>query len=414
MTPRGPERTSRAGLALALAAAAAAAQAADWPQWRGADRNGVSTETGLLRAWPAGGPPLLWSVDRLGDGYSSAAIAAGRVYVTGSAAGQGLLTCSDTAGRVLWRKPYGAEGTRTGPYARSTPTVDRDRVFLMTAAGEVVCLEAAAGDRLWSVDTVERFGARQPEGGHGISENVLAVGDLVLCTPGGDRAAVAALDRATGRTIWALTNLVESSGFNQPLLVRRGGRDVVVVLTSLSLLGLDAREGRLLWRHAFPGRMGQCFTPICEGDLLYAPVGPGASGVGFRLAADAAVLVPAWDQPRMTCHHGGAVVVDGRLYGTHGHFRLACLDLRSGRMLYETPRRVGLAATLAADGMLYLGFEDGTVRLAPATPKGYEPCGEFTVPLGQGKLWAHPALSDGLLYIRRGDVLMAFDVRSRR
>ena len=395
--------------------AAAAAHAADWPQWRGPDRSGCSAETGLLQSWPEGGPALLWCVEGLGKSHSSTAIAGGRIYAPGAVGTNGFLFCLDLDGQILWKTGYGPEGPGGAAYARSTPTVDGDRVYLMTAQGRVVCMGAAKGELLWELDTVQEFGAKVPQ--HGIAESVAVAGGVVVCTPGGSNAAVIGIDRLSGRARWRTEGLSDGSGYNQPLVVRRGGLDLAVVMTDRSLLGIDAVSGRVLWRESY-GAAGphaavgqQCFTPALCGDILYAPAGPDAVARGYALSADGASVRRLWEQPRMTVHHGGVVAVGGCVYGTHGHWRAMCLDARTGQILYESPQRVGMAATIYADGMLYMAFLDGTVRLVRATPGAYQEVSAFRIPKGSGEYYAHPAIANGRLYLRHGEALMAYDIR---
>ena len=409
-------RAAPAAMAVALwFLRAGTAGATDWPQWRGPDRSGTTPETGLLQSWPEGGPRLLWATEGLGSCYSSTAIADGRIYAPGAIGKDGFLSCLDLDGRILWKTGYGPEGAGAAAYARSTPTVDGDRVYLMSAQGKVVCLHAKSGALLWTLDTMKEFQAQQLQ--HGISESVLVVDHVVVCTPGGTNATVVGIDAITGRPVWRTMGLSEASGYNQPILVRRGKLNVAVIMTDRSLLGLDAANGAVLWREPYGDRgvhtaLGQqCFTPVYHDNVIYAPMGAEAVARAYELAPDGRSIRELWEQPRMTVHHGGVVIVDGCVYGTHGHWRAACLDLRTGTFLYETPQKVGMAATIYADGMLYMGHTDGTVRLVKATPQGYQLRGQFRIPKGDGEYWSHSAIANGRLYLRHGDVLLAYDIR---
>ena len=387
--------------------------AADWPQWRGPNRDGLSAETGLLKSWPEGGPKLVWSANGLGNSFSSASIAGGLVYTAGAIGTDGFIFCLDLDGHLKWKTAYGPEGFKNGLYARSTPTVDGGHVFIMSALGTVACVDATTGELKWTLDTAKEFGARQPNGAHGISESVVLAGTIAVCTPGGDKATVIGINRTTGAVAWKLDSVSEASGFNQPLVIQRANRKLAVVMTSLSMMGLDAGTGELLWRLPFAALGGQCFTPVFADRVLYAPVGPNFAAQGFSLSDDGSAIRPLWTQPRMTVHHGVVVVAGGYVFGTHGNWRMMCLDIRTGNLMYESPRKVGAGAIIAADGMLYLCLLDGTVNLATAAPQGFDPVSSFKIPLGEGAYWAHPSLADGRLYIRHGEWRMAYDARMK-
>ena len=183
-------------------------------------------------------------------------------------------------------------------------------------------------------------------------------------------------------------------------------------MTALSMLGIDVADGTVLWREAYSKLEGQCFTPVWHRDVLYAPTGVDGAAEGFRLSADGAEVTKLWTQKRMSTHHGGVVAIDGYVYGTHGHSRLACLDVRNGRFMFESVQRTGLGAILGADGMLYVLFQDGTLSLVAASPTDYEPISSFKITKGTGEFWSHPALSDGRLYVRHGDALMVYGVKA--
>jgi len=403
--------TGRAALAVCGCLLALPAGAGDWPQWRGPARDACSDETGLLAAWPAEGPPLLWVAHGLGASYASTAVAGGCVYVTGAVDGEGLLFCLSLDGELLYKVPYGPEGTKTGPYARTTPTVVGDLAYLMTARGRVVCVDLQARAVRWDYDTVERHGAKQPAGGHGISESVLVVGDHVICTPGGEGASVIALERASGRLAWRTAGLSEVSGFNQPLAVPRRGRTLVVAMTEQSMLGLDAADGKVLWREPFPEKAGPCLTPVFHADVLYVPTGKGGVAEGWRLSEDGAAVRRLWTQKRMTPHHGGVVAVGGYVYGCNGHWRALCLDVRNGNVMYESTRRTDPGAVAYAEGRIYLQDVKGKLRLVLAVPAEYREIGSFAIPHGAGEYWSHPAVAYGRLFVRHGEALMAYDLR---
>ncbi len=387
----------------------AASYGADWPQWHGINRDGISAEKGLLKSWPADGPKLLWSVDGLGQGFGSIAVAGHALYFTTDFHNEGWVYCLDLQGKLRWKSDFGADGQANASYARSTPTVDGDRLYVMSGQGAVVCLNATTGALRWSVDTVEAFQAKRPP--YGIAESVVLAGDVLVCTPGGEKASVIGLDKYTGRLCWATSAVQEPSGYNQPIVIKRGKRKLAVVMTAKSMLGLDAARGTVLWRVPYNFDGQQCFTPLFADDILYAPVATGSLGAGFKLSADGGSISKLWQQNRMTVNMGGLVIHDGYLYGANGNWRCLCLELKTGNIMYESIRKIKCDATLYADGMLYMYSWDGMLRLVKATPSGYECVSECKITLGDGDCYAHPALANGVLYLRHGEVLMAYRVK---
>ena len=386
-----------------------ASYAVDWPQWHGMNRDGTSAEKGLLPCWPADGPKLLWSVEGLGQGYGSITVAGNSLYFTTDFHNEGWVYCLDLQGKLRWKSDFGADGQANAAFARSTPTVDGDRLYVMSGQGVVVCLNAKNGAIKWTVDTVKDFQAKLPQ--YGIAESVALAGDVVVCTPGGEKAGVIGLDKNNGRLRWATSQVHEPSGYNQPIVIARGQRKLAVVMTAKSMLGIETAHGTVLWRVPYDFDGQQCFTPLFAENILYAPIAPGSLGAGFTLSADGSRISKLWQQNRMTVNMGGLVIHDGYLYGTNGNWHCLCLELKTGNIMYESIQKVGLAASIYADGMLYMYATDGMLRLVKTTPTGYECISACKITLGDGEHWAHPALANGVLYLRHGGVLMAYQVK---
>jgi outer membrane protein assembly factor BamB len=403
-------------ICLLLMMTSLAAHAADWPQWRGPARDARSAETGLLRRWPAGGPPAVWIVDGIGTGFSSVVTAGGTVFVTGAVDGQGRLSAFTPAGRLLWSVAYGLEwgGGWGGP--RTTPTVDGDRVYLYSAFGMLLCFDARTGSTRWSLDTRTAYKANPVN--HGLCESVAIAGNYAICTPGGPEVSVLAVDKLTGAPAWTASVPKEIPAYSTTLVFTRGKRTVIAAILSGSLIGLDAADGTLLWRHVYDEKAGSwpCAIPVYANGILFAHVGKGCTA--FRVSDDGGSIAPLWEQPKMPAHHGGVVVVDGYLYGTPNVSGLTCLDFTTGAVQWQAPRAhsgdiSAMGAITAADGMLYLSLASGHFRLVKANPKQYELVGEFTLPAGTTEAWAHPAISDARLYYRRGPALMAFAIAAK-
>ena len=390
------------------------AHAADWPQFRGLNRDGCATETGLKKQWPEAGLSPVWTADGLGEGYAAAAIAGGTVYVTGmnKEDAQGRLFAFDLEGKRRWAAPYGKEWDGAHPGTRYTPTIWDGRAYLLTGHGVAVCLDAGTGDVLWRRDVAGDFGGTAPV--MGFAESLLVDGGRVICTPGGADASVVALDTENGETVWTSTGLSDQSAYCSPILVERGGTRLIVTLVAATLVALDPETGAIVWRVPFDETeemQNHSVAPVYQDGLLYATSGHRKGGKLYGLSADGRRIEEKWSDETLNTLHGGLVIHDGYVYGSTSGARWACLSLADGSVTYEE-RGVGKGSIAYADGHFYCYGEKGMLALVNAVPDGYEIAGEFKVEQGEGNHWAHPAISDGRLYIRHGDVLIAYDIRN--
>ena len=401
-------------LAILMAVLGTTALTADWPQWRGLNRDGLSRETRLSKKWPENGPPLLWSVGGLGRGYSSVVVANGILYVQGLVAKRGILFAYDLNGKHLWQTDYGAEFTDTYAGTRSTPTVNDGKVYVYSGTGMLVCCAADSGKILWTLDTAKEFQAKLVL--HGLCESPLVVGNKVIVCPGGPNASIIAVEKKTGKLAWKTDGISEVQGYNSATVISTRGKKTVVAMMANSVFGLDPANGKVRWSYLYNdpkmGNAWPCFTPLFGSNTLYLPSGEiGCAAEGFSIARDNASITRTWTQPLMGVHHGGVVIVDGYVYATPGQGEsaasLLCFSMNDGALAYDAPD-VGYASIISAAGMLYLYTADGVVRLVAANPKAYTPISAFTVTKGTGEHWAHPVLSDGRLYIRHGDSLMVY------
>ena len=396
--------------------------AADWPQFRGPDRDGKSPETGLLKQWPEDGPPLLWEIDGLGDGYSSAAIAKGRVYITGMADRQGFVFAFDLNGHLLWKTCYGAEWTKSYPAARCTPTVEDDRLYVTSGMGAVYCLDSASGDIVWSVDAGEKYQSQFPR--WGMSENVLIEGDKVICTPGGKKASLVALNKHTGDVVWECTDVTQQSCYCNPIVLTRGRNRIIVTMLADSVVGVAAQTGKLLWRddfdeyHVDRRRLVNANTPVYHDGRVYTTSGYSNGGAMLQLNAAGTAIERLWTDTVLDVHHGGVVLLDGYLYGSNwtsnSRGDWVCLRWEDGATLYEEKWNGNKGALIYADGMLYCYDErTGDVGLVEPTPEAFKIVSQFRITKGKGPFWAHPSIADGRLYLRHGDYLMVYDIRAK-
>ena len=391
--------------------------ASDAPQFRGPDRTGHFADTGLLKSWPDGGPALAWKIDTIGMGYASPSVVDGTIYIPGMLnEDDGFLFALDTQGKELWRLPYGKETTdKMAPGSRSTLTVQGNRGFLISGFGVLLCIDLTAPKIVWEVDTAARFNGQTIQ--WAIAESPLVDEQYVYAMPGGPDAAVVALDKTTGDTVWTTKGFGDASAYCSPDIIIHNGRRILVSMTAKGLVGVDPKDGTVLWTRDHPDRWGiHASTPVYADGILYFVAGSKMGGVALRLSDDGSEITPIWTDTEMDTFHGGVVIHEGYVYGTaHRSGReMLCLNYQTGEIAWRS-HDVSEGALIYADGMLYNyeGPQRGVVSLIKATPEGFERTGEFTITEGSAKHWTHPTIADGRLYIRRGERLFAYDIAAK-
>ena len=400
---------------LTLLALAVNAYCGNCPRFRGPNGDGQFDETGLLKKWPDGGPKLAWSVDGLGKGYSSAAIADGTIYVTGmDDKQQGYLFAFNLDGTPKWKTVYGEELPQKGPAVagtRGTPTIDKDLIFVMTGFGKLITLETTKGQAVRSVDLPEIFGAGQAQ--FGFAECVLVDGEKVICTPGGPNASLVALNRDTGEVIWKTKDLSQQSACCSARIINHAGKKQIVTMLADSVVAVDPQTGDLLWQAEHKHRAGvQPNPPLYSNGMIYISSGMGAGGEMLEIADDGMSVTSKWTDRTLDCQMQGTVLVDGYIYGAaqSGEKGLVCLELKTGKVMWnESSIKQGIV--ICADGMLYIYDGEGNVHLVKPNPESFEPVSKFAVTKGTDEHWAHPAIAGGRLYIRHGDSLIAYEIR---
>ncbi|OFW12320.1 MAG: hypothetical protein A3F70_18385 [Acidobacteria bacterium RIFCSPLOWO2_12_FULL_67_14] len=395
-----------------IAVATLGAQSIDWPQWRGAARSGISTETGLLRQWPASGPPRVWSASSLGGGYGSLSVSGDRIFVQGLRSGQSIVSVLSRAdGRGLWSKAIGPAGGGggQGPGPRGTPTVDGDRVYVLTEGGDLACLRAADGTSIWQRNILREFSGRNIS--WDISESPLVDGNHVIVTPGGRGAGIVALDKMTGRTVWVSKELSDEAGYASAIVADVGGVRTIMTLTGEAAVGVRATDGKLMWRYTpVANRTANITTPVYQDNKVFYSSAYGTGGALLALQAEGGEVraKEVYFTRDLQNHHGGVVVVNGYLYGFSNSI-LTCLEFATGKMMWRH-RSVGKGSIAYADGHLYVLGEDNVMGLVEAAPSAYVEKGRFTIPDQGWPSWAHPVVSGGRLYLRNQGILTAYDI----
>jgi len=390
----------------------------DWPAWRGPDRTGISSETGLLRQWPEGGSKLLWTAKGLGDGFSTPSVAKGRIYLMGAKGKEERVIALDAmTGQQIWAIPVGTMvGGHPGP--RCTPTIDGERLYALSSDGKLICAEVAMGTLLWKKDLKADFGGKV--GGWAYAESPLIDGNRLICTPGGETATLVALDKLTGAVLLKAPVTGMKSGkrsystaaYSSPITTELGGIKQYVQFLSGGVVGIAAEDGKLLWHYDKPANgTANCSTPIVLPDAVFAASAYGTGGGLARIEKDGVALKAeeAYFVKGMQNHHGGMILVGNHLYGT-GSGTLLCVDIKTGAIAWQE-RGVGKGSIAFADGLIVHRGESGPVALVEANPMGYREKGRFDQPnRSSERAWPHPVIAGGKLYLRDWDILLCYDV----
>jgi outer membrane protein assembly factor BamB len=397
---------------LSLSAVASNRAFDDWPQWRGLKRDGISAERGLLKDWPAGGPPVAWRAAGAGTGYSSFSAAHGRIYTLGARGGTEYLMAYDAAtGKKTWETAHGRQFSNDrGDGPRSTPTVDGDRLYTFGGSGDMSVVDAATGKVFWKINLLEKLGGTNIQ--WGLSESPLVLSDRILVCPGGRGASIVALSKTDGSVIWK--SLSDEPGYSSAVLHEAGGVREAIYFTGERALGIDVDTGKLLWSYnQVANRTANIATPIVRGNFVFLSSGYGTGAALLELTPGSKSIAAkqVYFTRDMRNHHASSVLIGDYLYGFSDAI-LTAMKFDSGQVAWRD-RSVGKGSVVFADDRLYLYSEEGVVGLAEANPAGYREHGRFQIRTGGAPTWSHPIVSNGKLFIRDQDNIYAFDVRLR-
>ena len=383
--------------------------AQDATQWRGLNSTGIYSVEKLLPLWPADGPKIIWSFEKLGQGYSSPAFANDKIYINGMENGQAVLYVFDMNGKELHQMKYGKEFDASFPGSRSTPTIVGDLAYLFTGHGVLICLDLKSGKPVWQKDLINDFGGSNITWGY--TESILVDGDKLFCTPGGKTNNVVALNRMTGTTIWSCPGVGDLSAYCTPLLVKLPSRQLLVTHTAGHVVGIDANTGKLLWSFAHPNQWSvHPNTPIYQDGGLFVFSGYGQGGEKLKLSEDGSSVTKEWDIKSFDSRMGGAVLIDGDLYGSGDNGRSwQCIDWKTGAQKYSSTE-VAKGVVIAANKTLIGYSERGELFMAEANPSVLKIASKTKVNLGNEQHWAHPVIYKGILYIRHGNALIAYKI----
>jgi outer membrane protein assembly factor BamB len=431
--------TRLASLLLVCLTVVSAARADDWPQWRGPNRDDVSKEKGLLKSWPKDGPKLLWTHKDAGAGYSGMAVVGDRVYTLfADDKNEYILALDVDKGTKVWATDIGprlSQGMGDGP--RSTPTVDGDFIYALSGKGELACVKAKDGEKVWHVSLPSDLGGKMMSG-WGWSESPLVDGDKVICTPGGEKGVLAALDKKKGTVLWRSKgkitikenekNWSEGAGYSSIVPLTVNGVKQYVQRTGNGVAGVREEDGQILWWYEHEAKTAAVPTPVLHDNEVYITSAYNSGCALVKVTADGKNFKAerVYDKdviPNMQNQHGGVVLIGDYIYGfnggNNGPNKWVCQEFKTGKVSWsENDKRFEKGSVTYADGNLYLyGQNSGTCVLLEANPKEWREHGRFTVPDKGEKhrpFWAHPTVANGRLYLRSQDLIFCYDIKDSK
>ncbi len=384
-------------------------------QLRGINRDGVYDDTNLLDSWPETGPKLNWDVENLGKGYSSPTVTKDAVYVTGKIDTLDYLNAIDLSGKKLWSVVYGEAWKETFPESRCTPLVDNKHVYVVSSYGKVSCFNIKDGNEIWVVNAYKDF-----EGAYdtwGIAESLLLVNDKVIFTPGGNKTTMIALNKNTGKLIWESESLKDTVEYASPTFAKYKGKEIIFSALKNHAVAFDSETGKILCKYKFDKEkrpMKENAPIFKDGRLFIVSGGYDNYSYMLELTDDLKELKLAWRDTIMDNGYGFVVLKDGYIYGSNfinvRKGKWCCIDWNTGKLKYETEWETKGSVSLAGDKLYCMDEKRGNIALVKANPEKFEIISSFKLPKGRGPCWSNPVIKNGIMYIRRGGVLMAFNI----
>jgi outer membrane protein assembly factor BamB len=391
--------------------------------WRGENRDGHFNEENLLKAWPEAGPELIMTVQGIGNGWSSAIAANNTIYVTGKKDSMDYLSAISLNGDIKWQTPYGLSWDKSYPQSRGSVTVEGNRVYVISGRGVLSCINGDTGKENWSVDVDAKFEARVSP--FGASETPLIIDDKVICTPCGGKAAVVAFNKMNGQLLWQSENVEGDKIFSSPIIYAYKNFRYILAGTSTHLIALIPETGEIAWsyRHYLPGRErsqpgdGQYLinNPIFKDDEIFISRGYNYPAIMIKMDSTGRSVKEKWINQTLDNEHGGVIRIDDHIYGANYNNpqmgKWVCLEWNSGEVTY-LQEWINKGSIIAADGMLYIYEErKGNIGMVNPDPDKFDLISSFKIEKGTGPHWAHLSIFDGIMYVRRGDVLMCYLIK---
>lgn len=379
-------------------------------QWRGPNRNGVYPEMNLLAKWPAEGPKLLWKNEEIGLGYSSAAVTSNRLYTAGSIDSSIYIFSFDLNGKLIWKNKLGPEWNKDFPGTRATPLIYDGLGYITSGKGMLYCFDAQTGSVKWKKDLFNDLNGKSVQWGY--TDNLIVDGNKLICTPGGVKDNVVALDKNNGNIIWRSNGNGEPSAYCSPIIIEKNGKKYFITMTLRSLISLDLETGALVWKQSL---IGDCHanTPIYSQGLLcgYDVVG----GSVLKLADDGKSVQVAWKNSKIRTAQGDGVVINDDLFSFNSNQKVVyCVDWKTGKEKYSYNLNTRMLTLIAAEGLLYCySFDRGEVHLLKPNGKSFDLVGNFTLPGNRDEHCAHPVIKDGRIYFRIDNMLFAYSISAK-
>jgi len=391
----------------------------DWPQWRGPDRSNVSREKGLADQWPAEGPPLAWKITGLGDGVTPVAVVKGCLYSLGNV--DGKVVCAAWAeqdGKPLWKVTIGEAAKEMSIMrwlSQTSPLIDGDRLYAVTAHGDYVCLESKTGKEIWRKHLIRDFQGTRKTWGY--CDYPLVDGDNLILTPGGKDKAMVAVNKFTGEHVWACSLPAPDIHAHAMLMAGNvGGKRFYVNHLAKTMVGVSAQDGKLLWQYEGMGTsVATTHAPIIRDDEIFYVSGYGAGRVLLKVQPG-----DTWTTREVYRNRSNAYVPwlgcptavgEGSLLNTqHG---LQWIDWKAGTERWHQTT-VGRYMHTIADDKVYVRTQKGKMLLGRVDAEGWKQLAEFSPPLQQSNQpsWTFPVIAQGHLYIRDYDHLYRYDIRA--
>ena len=389
-------------------------------EWRPENRTGGSAETGLLRSWPQTGPEMIWFNEELPKGFSSETFGNNMIYLTGIIENKDVLVALDTLGKIKWKVPYGRSWNGSNPDSRCTPTVEGNRVYVSSGSGDLACIDGINGTIIWLLKASETY--KGTFGPWGIAESLLIDGNKLFFTTGGPETMTIALDKMTGKLVWKSESLNDIPAYVSPVLINYSGKKLIVNVSSSYVFAIDPVTGKIVWKIKHldinPEKAEQikCVTPLYHDGKIYVTGGYDHGGFMLNLDDGGNNARIAWTDQVLDVHHGGVVLLNGYIYGSNwlsnNDGNWCCIDWKTGKKKYEEHWKCK-GSIISAEGLLYIYDErSGYVGLVKANPEKFDLISSFKISKGSGPYWAHPVIHNGKLYIRHGNSLMAFNIKS--
>jgi outer membrane protein assembly factor BamB len=390
-------------------------------QWRGPNRDGIFTETGLLKVWPESGPQVILEVEKIGKGWSSPILAGDMIYTTGMIDTLDYLSAIDMQGNIKWQVPYGRSWNKSFPDSRASATIDDNRIYVQSGTGRLVCIEKTTGKEIWAVEVDRDFECEYHIWGN--SETPLIVDDKVICTPGGKKTSVVAFDKLTGKLVWQSKSLGGARAYASATIYKYKNFRYILAVIGKELIALVPETGEIAWNYTYfdpnvwkyqDNGLIWTNTPVFKDDRIFLTMGYNYNAKMLQMAPDGKSVTEVFTDTILDNHHHGVILKDGYLYGSNwvnnNKGNWVCMDWQTGKIMWEHTWD-SKGALVLADGMLFAYNEKGNVGLIQPSPEGFKLISEFKITKGAGTHWAHPFIADGKLLLRHGDVVMVYNIK---